>query len=87
MERSVAEFSLDEPFDTPHGEEAVGGVSSDIAHPKSGQSADLERICANPLREEPAPIIVGAVRRFGIVGLVACALGAGLLRWWRSLLH
>jgi len=49
------------------------------------QPEDIQGICANPLRDEPAPVIVGAVKRFGVVGLVACALGAGLARWWKSL--
>jgi hypothetical protein len=34
----------------------------------------------HPLREEPAPIVVAIVKRAGPVGLVACALFAGLAR-------
>ena len=42
-------------------------------------------ICSNPLRDEPSPVVIGAVRQFGVIGLVACALGAALIRWWTSL--
>jgi len=47
---------------------------------------DIAGICAsaNPLREEPHPLVVGAVKRFGVVGLIGCAVGAGFTRWWRS---
>jgi hypothetical protein len=95
VERSVAEYSLDEPIGAPHGNEAtvdalgVGGLS-DTAYPDSLpdsgrlQPEDIQGICANPLRDEPHPVIVGAVKRFGVVGLVACALGTGLMRWWKS---
>jgi len=34
----------------------------------------------HPLREEPAPIVIVIVKRAGLVGLVACALFAGLAR-------
>ena len=37
----------------------------------------------NPLRDEPDPRIVGAVRRFGLAGLIGCALLAGLARLLR----
>jgi hypothetical protein len=37
------------------------------------------------LRDEPHPAVVRAVRRFGLVGLVACALGAAAARGWKSL--
>ena len=37
----------------------------------------------NPLRDEPDPRIVGAVRRFGLVGLVSGAVLAGLARLLR----
>jgi hypothetical protein len=90
VNRSAAEeFSLDEPIDASHGNEAVAGALSDGASP--GEHAfrreDIEGICANPLRDEPDPVVVGAVRRLGLVGLVTCAVGTGLLRWWHSLTH
>jgi len=36
------------------------------------------------LRDEPSPLAVGAVKRFGLVGLVTVAVGAGIARWWNS---
>jgi len=90
VERSVEEYSLDEPIGTPQGNQTAAGkpsaqVSQD-ALPGSCrlQPEDIQGICANPLRDEPHPAIVGAVKHFGIVGLVACALGAALARWWKS---
>jgi hypothetical protein len=106
VERSVAEYSLDEPIGAPHGIEATVDKLvadrrvadmlavvrlSDTAYPDSLpdsgklQPDDIEGICANPLADEPHPTIVSAVKRFGVVGLVACALGTGLMRWWKSL--
>jgi hypothetical protein len=87
VERSVEEYSLDEPIGAPHGNETAAGRLSRTASPGSErlQPEDIQGICANPLRDEPHPAIVGAVKRFGVVGLVACALGAGLARWWKSL--
>ena len=89
VERSAVEFSLDEPIDASHGNEAGAGALSDSANPGECpfRREDIERICANPLRDEPHPVLVGAVRRFGLVGLVTCAVCTGLLRWWHSLLH
>jgi hypothetical protein len=88
VERSVAEYSLDEPIGVPQGNEAAAGRLSK-ANPDSRrlQAEDIRGICANPLADEPDPATVGAVKRFGVVGLVACALGAGLARWWKSLPH
>jgi hypothetical protein len=34
----------------------------------------------HPLREEPTTIVIDVVKRAGLVGLVACALFAGLAR-------
>jgi hypothetical protein len=34
----------------------------------------------HPLREEPTSIVIAAVKRVGLVGLVACAIFAGLAR-------
>lgn len=88
VERSAEEFSLDEPMvDVAHGHQ-------DVASALSGSAGTTERtfrreavggICANPLRDEPGALLVGAVRRFGLVGLVTCALCTGLARWCRSL--
>jgi hypothetical protein len=87
VEQSAEEFSLDEPIDASHGNEAVAGALSDGASPgeRTFRREDIERLCANPLRDEPDPVVVEAVRRFGFVGLVTCAVCTGLLRWWHSL--
>jgi hypothetical protein len=91
VERSAEEYSLDEPIGTPHSDEIAADKLSDTAdaglRPDSQrlQPEDIQGICANPLRDEPDAIVVGAVKRLGLVGLVACALGAGLARWWKSL--
>jgi hypothetical protein len=89
VDQSVAEYSLaDEPIGAVDGEQAVGerGLSdSAAARPQAVQHPGLEGVCVNPLREEPHPAIIAAVRRFGVVGLVACALGAACARGWRSL--
>lgn len=89
MERSAEEFSLDEPIDASHGNEGVAGALSDSANPGECpfRREDIEGICANPLRDEPHPLLVGAVKRFGLLGLVTCAVCTGLLRWWHSLTH
>jgi hypothetical protein len=89
VERSVGEYSLDELTGAEHDEDARADTLSDstCSQAPDMRPADLENICANPLREEPHPAIVGAVKRFGAVGLVAGALGTGLLRWWKSLIH
>ena len=90
MERSVEEYSLDEPIGTPQGDgTAADRLSAQVSHDalpdsRRWQPEDIQGICANPLRDEPHPAIVSAVRHFGVVGLVACALGAALTRWWRS---
>ena len=34
----------------------------------------------NPLRDEPRPIVIAMATRFGLVGLVACAIFASLAR-------
>jgi hypothetical protein len=93
LERSVEEYSLDEPIGAPHGNELAAGALVDEANATSRpdsqplQAQDIQGICANPLAEEPEPIVIGAVKRFGVVGLVACALGAAVARWWKSRVH
>jgi hypothetical protein len=39
----------------------------------------------NPLREEPTPMVIGAVSRFGLSGLIVCALSTGVTRWIKQL--
>jgi hypothetical protein len=87
VERSVEEYSLNEPIGAMHGEMAPSAALRDCAtaNPYHPQHSDTEGIPGNPFSEEPHPAMVGAVRRFGIAGLVAGALGAALLRWWKSL--
>jgi hypothetical protein len=91
VERSAEEFSLHEPIDAAHAREVAAPALIDDADAdapqRSFRNADIEGICANPLRDEPHPVVIGAVQRFGLVGLVACAVGTGLLRWWKSLAH
>src|SRR5690349_20511859 len=77
VERSVEEFAIDQPIGAA--QEGAPRYSDALGH------ADIEGICANPLRDEPHPAMVSAVRRFGVVGLIAGALAAALLRGWRSL--
>jgi len=43
----------------------------------------MKTAIVNPLRDEPDPRIVGAVKRFGLVGLIVCAVLAGLARLLR----
>ena len=69
----MVERSVEDSLDEPIGE----------AHAERG--ADVGAVCSNPLREEPHPALVATVRRFGMAGLVAGALGSALLRWWRNL--
>jgi hypothetical protein len=92
VERSVVEaYPLDAPIGAPHRKEAAAGSLSDTGNPGLRpdfgglRPEDIQGIRANPLADEPHPTIVHAVKRFGVVGLVACALGTGLMRWWRSL--
>jgi hypothetical protein len=95
VERSAEEYSLDDPIGVPLRSAStvdelvvVKLVETTYPHtlPDSEklQPEDIQGICANPLADEPHPAIVGAVQRFGVVGLVACALGTGLMRWWNS---
>jgi hypothetical protein len=41
----------------------------------------------NPLREEPTSMVTGVVSRFGLSGLIVCALSAGVTRWIKQLRH
>lgn len=79
VEQSAEEYSIDESIEVAHAE------SRAAAHPIRQNS--IQRLCVNPLRDEPDPTVVGAVRRFGVVGLVACAVGTGVARWWRTVIH
>jgi hypothetical protein len=100
VERSLEEYSLHERIGAPHCRDSAVGELSEAGLPDSPpdcgpdlrpgsgqwQSEHLAGICANPFTDdEPHPTVVSTVKRFGVVGLMACALGAGLTRWWRSL--
>jgi hypothetical protein len=90
VERSAEEYSLDEPIGGSH----VRERTADAAAPDTVDTAERPFIheetgtlCTNPLRDEPSPIAIGAVKRFGLVGLVTVAVGAGIARWWNSISH
>jgi len=87
VERSAEEFSLDAPIGTSHGHEHAVDAAPDNAdtaeRPYIHEEPDT--VCTNPLRDEPSPIAIGAVKRLGLVGLVTYAVGVGIARWWNSL--
>jgi len=89
VERSVEQFSLDEPIGAAHGHEstadAVAETRENTAQPFTQQEDGV--VCTNPLRDEPSALAVGAVQRFGLVGLVGVAVGSGIARWWNSFSH
>ena len=85
--RSAEQYSLDEAVGDARErapDAALGG--SDIAE-KPFIHEETGRRCTNPLRDEPSPLAVGAVKRFGLVGLVTVAVGTGIARWWNSFSH
>lgn len=89
VERSAEHFLLDEPMGASHGHESV---AYDVAQTRENAERpfiDQETgvVCTNPLRDEPSPLAVGAVKRFGLVGLVSVAVGTGIARWWNSFSH
>jgi len=86
VERSAEQFALDEPIGVAHERSSTAETAAD-----SGETAERPFIhqvtgvrCTNPLRDEPDPVVVGAVKRFGLVGLVTVAVGTGIARWWNS---
>lgn len=89
VERLAEEYALDGPIAGvhSHGTTMAETLSDSVASKSVGlQREGLEAIVANPLREDvPHPTVITTVKRFGVVGLTACALCAALLRWWRSL--
>jgi hypothetical protein len=86
VERSVEQFSLDEPIGDSHERENDADRSADSA--ETAEQPFLRdatgALCTNPLRDAPDPVVVGAVKRFGVVGLVTVAVGTGIARWWNS---
>jgi hypothetical protein len=98
MEQAVEPFALDEPRrparDNAAPAEALGRSPAAkfrrIRRPAEPQAEQHQRdaahgVSANPFREEPEPSIVAAVQRFGLVGLLAGALGAGCVRVLKNL--
>ena len=87
VERSVEEFSLDEPIGPSPGREIAHAAAPDLADTRETSFIREETgtVCTNPLRGEPSPVAIGAVKRFGLVGLMTYAVSAGIARWWNSL--
>jgi hypothetical protein len=88
VERSAEEFALDEPISGSHGQERAAEAGADSVEDTAERPfihTETGAVCTNPLRDEPSPVAVGAVKRFGLVGLVTVAVGAGIARWWNSL--
>lgn len=86
VERSAEHFSLDEPTSASHGHESTADAVAQRRE-KAGQpfiAPETGAVCTNPLRDEPSRVAVGAVKRFGLVGLVSVAVGTGIARWWNS---
>ena len=86
VERSAEQFALDEPIGASH-------EHRDTAHSGANSTETVEQPFihqptgvrwTNPLRDAPDPVVVGAVKRFGLVGLVTVAVGTGIARWWNS---
>jgi hypothetical protein len=86
VERSAEQFSLDEPIGASHGHDSTADAVTETAEKTERPFIDQETgvVCTNPLRDEPSPLAVGAVKRFGLFGLVSVAVGAGIARWWNS---
>src|SRR4051794_30738971 len=68
VEQSAEQFALDEPIGASHGHPGTAQTAADstanaersFIHESSGAR------CTNPLRDAPKPLVVGAVRRFGL---------------------
>ena len=89
VERSAEEYSLEQPIGASHARGRASDAVADTADTADRPFIHEETgtVCTNPLRDEPSPLAVGAVKRFGLVGLVTVAVGAGIARWWNSLSH
>ena len=73
----------DNPFDATM-KTTTAHLGQDIASAAAVAAMEAARVCGNPLPDEPGPVVVAAVKRFGLVGLVVCAVSAGLGRWWSA---
>jgi len=87
VERSAEEYSLDEPIGSSHVRAANADTDTADTAERPFIHEETGTVCTNPLRDEPSPIAIGAVKRFGLVGLVTVAVGAGIARWWNSISH
>ena len=62
----------------------IASAADVVSMEAAAASIEAARVCGNPLRDEPDPVVVAAVKRFGLVGLVVCAVSAWLGRWWAT---
>jgi hypothetical protein len=60
----------------------TANLGQDIASAPSMAPMEAARFSRNPLRDEPDPVVVGAVKRFGLAGLVVGARMSRLNRAW-----
>ena len=67
------------PFDATM-KTTTANLGQDMATAPAVAAMEAARVCGNPLRDEPEPVVIAAVKRFGLVGLAACAVGAWLGR-------
>jgi hypothetical protein len=88
VERSVEEFAIEEPIGAEQLRHADLERLCDAEERDQPRTNHIESLrltaYANPLRDEPDPALVTAVQRFGVVGLIAGAVGAAMTRWWRG---
>jgi hypothetical protein len=85
--RSAEQFAFDEPIGDSRGLGSTAHAVTETAENTERPNIDRETraVCMNPLRDEPSPLAIGAVKRFGLIGLVSVAVGTGIARWWNSL--
>jgi hypothetical protein len=57
------------------------GLDLDISADHPAESVEF---ADNPFRDDPHPTVAWSVKHFGLVGLLVCALAAGLARWLKS---
>jgi len=89
VERSAEEYPLDEPIGGSNVHERSADAAADTTDTAERPFIHEETgtVCTNPLRDEPSPIAIGAVKRVGLGGVVTVAVGAGIARWRNSLSH
>jgi hypothetical protein len=89
VERLAEDYSLEQPIrdSRAHGHAADATDDSTESTENGFINEETGAVCSNPFRDEPSPIAVGTVKRFGLVGLVTVAVSTGIARWWNSLSH